>query len=459
MKNNAASSLETPFDKGLGLFTDLYELTMLQAYFEQAMEAEAVFSLFVRRLPRRRNFLLACGLETLLAQLEQLRFEPEELEYLASLGKFRDPFLEWLADLRFRGEVHAVAEGTPIFANEPILEVVASLPEAQLIETLVMNQIHLQTVLASKAVRLVEAAGGRPVVDFGARRMHGLDAAVKAGRAFHIAGIASTSNLLAGRYYGVPVSGTMAHSYIQAYASEALALEDFARLYPGTILLVDTYDSLEGIGRVIELVGRLGDEVKISAVRLDSGDLDHLSKTGRRMLDEAGLEDIEIFASGGLDEDKIHELLAGGAPIDGIGVGSSMGVADDAPVLDIAYKLAAYAGEGRLKLSSGKPILPGRKQVFRQAQDGFYTGDVIGCATEDHPGQALLSRVMENGRRVAARTTELDALRKGCREQLERLPAHIRQIGPADPPYPVETSAALERHQQSVARKMQSANR
>ena len=357
---------------GLALFTDLYELSMLQAYFEEGFQESAVFTLFVRRLPERRNYFLACGLDTVLEQLERLHFTREDLDYLSSLGYFSERFLHWLESFRFTGAVRGVREGTPVFANEPILEVTAPLPESQLVETLVMNQIHLQTVLASKATRLVTAAAGRSVVDFGARRMHGLDAALKGARAFHIAGVASTSNVLAGKLYGVPISGTMAHSYIQAHSDEAEAFAAYARLYPETVLLVDTYDTLAGVRQVIELARRLGGDFQVQAIRLDSGDLAGLARQSREMLDAAGLERVRIFASGGLDEYAIAELVGHNAPVDAFGVGTSMGVSSDVPDLDIAYKLAQYAGEGRIKLSSGKPILPGAKQVFRQREGGRF---------------------------------------------------------------------------------------
>jgi nicotinate phosphoribosyltransferase len=441
---------ELAYGGDLALFTDLYELTMLQAYFEEAMDEPAVFTLFVRRLPARRNFLLACGLDTVLAQLEGLRFGCADLDYLASCGKFSDAFLRWLAEFRFTGDVYAMAEGTPMFANEPLLEVVAPLPQAQLVETLVMNQINLQTVVASKAVRMVAAADGRPVVDFGARRMHGIDAALKAARAFHVAGVAGTSNVLAGRLYGLPLRGTMAHSYIQAHDDEAAAFAAFTRRYPDTVLLVDTYDTLTGIARVIELAQRRGDDFNVRSIRLDSGDLAALAREGRAMLDAAGLQQVEIFASGGLDEHEIQRLLAAGAPIDGFGVGTSMGVSNDAPDLDLAYKLAAYAGRGRLKLSSGKPILPGRKQVFRSERNGVFTGDVITRWGEDLPGQPLLAKVMEHGRRMAGHVTELETMRAHAHEQLARLPAAIRALDPADPPYAVTVSAALHEYQESV---------
>lgn len=450
MVHENAQAPVTACDQELALFTDLYEITMLQAYFEEGMHDTAVFSLFVRRLPQRRNYLLACGLDSLLGQLEDLSFGQRDLDYLASLGSFSDRFLRWLDKLQFTGDVYAVREGTPVFANESILEVVAPLPEAQLVETLVMNQIHVQTLLATKAARLVIAAAGRPVLDFGARRIHGLDAAIKGARAFHIAGVAGTSNLLAGRYYGVPVRGTMAHSYIQAHDSETEAFAAFARLYPDTVLLVDTYDTPEGVRRVVDLAKRLGDDFRVKAVRLDSGDLDALSREARRILDAAGLEHVDILASGGLDEDAIHQLVSAEAPINGFGVGTSMGISSDAPDLDIAYKLAEYAGKGRLKLSSGKPILPGRKQIFREQHDGVFRGDVIGRWHEELPGQPLLSKVMERGRRLDSHERDLDRMRGNASASLARLPEAVRALPSADPDYPVRVSDALAEHQRTV---------
>ena len=442
----------TPEEPNLALFTDLYELTMLQAYWSEELHDEAVFSLFVRRLPERRNFLVAAGLESVLDALERLRFEPDDIAYLRSLGHFEDGFLDWLAGFRFTGEVRAVAEGTPVFADEPILEVRAPLPEAQLVETLVMNQVHLQTVLATKAWRVVHAARGRPVVDFGPRRMHGLDAALKAARAFHIAGVSATSNVLAGKLYGVPVTGTMAHSYIQAHDDERHAFERFARRYPGTILLIDTYDTIDGVEKVINLVREKALDVR--GVRLDSGDLGWLAKEVRARLDAGGLPHIEVFASGGLDEDAIADLLDDGAPIDGFGVGTSMGVSRDAPDLDIAYKLAWYGGRGRLKLATGKPILPGPKQVFRRFEGERAVGDVIARAEEELDGEPLLQTVMAHGRRVDGGGdggVDLDAARDHCAAAVARLPAAVRdlRIG-GEPPYAVDISAALAAYRDDV---------
>jgi nicotinate phosphoribosyltransferase len=432
------------------LFTDLYELTMLQAYFHEKMNQEAVFSLFVRRLPPERNFLMACGLDTVLAYLENLTFTRDSLDYLRSLGQFSESFLEWLGHFRFTGSVRAVPEGTPVFANEPILEITAPLPQAQIIETFVMNQIHLQTLLASKAWRVVTAAQGRTVVDFGARRMHGMDAALKAARAFHIAGVAATSNVLAGKLYDLPVTGTMAHSYIQSHDNETDAFKAFVSSFPETVLLVDTYDTLAGIHKVISLADTLGTDFRLKGVRLDSGDRLILSRKVRQALDNAGLRQVEIFVSGNLDEYRIADLIKAGAPINGFGVGTHMGVSLDVPCMDIVYKLCEYAGEGKLKLSSGKPVLPGAKQVFRTEQDGRFVKDIIGCMDENLPGNPLLEAVMQNGQRLPAGFRDLNAIRNDAEIQTARLPEPIADIHPADPLFPVEISPKLTALQQQI---------
>jgi len=432
------------------LLTDLYELTMAQAYFEEGLSDTAVFSLFVRRLPARRNYLLACGLEDVLDFLETFRFDSAALEYLASLGHFSDPFLRFLKDLRFTGDVHAMPEGTPVFGDEPILEVVAPMIEGQLVETVLMNQIHLQTVLASKAVRIVEAARGREIVDFGLRRMHGTDTGLKAARVFHIAGVDATSNVAAGQLYGLRITGTMAHSYIQAHDNEYDAFRSFARQFPETVLLVDTYDTLAGVQKVIDLARELGPEFRVSAVRLDSGDLLDLSNRARLMLDEAGLRSVGIFASGGLDEDRIAQLVAAGAPIDGFGVGGEMGVSPDAPALDIAYKLVAYAGRGRIKLSAGKSLLPGRKQVFRTSRGDVAASDVIALSNEALPGRPLLQHVMQHGKRLPGARVSLSEARARREAEVSHLPAVLRALAPADPPYDVSISAKLNEETQRL---------
>jgi nicotinate phosphoribosyltransferase len=442
-------------DSNAALFTDLYELTMLQAYWREGMDGEAVFSLYFRNLPKGRNLCLACGLADALAYLEALRFTSEGLDYLSRQEQFSDGFLDWLGGLRFEGDVWAPPEGTPVFPDEPLIEVVAPLPVAQLAESFLMNQIHLQTVLASKAVRVVHAAAGRTVVDFGLRRMHGTDAAMKGVRAYHVAGLDGTSNVLAGKVYGVPITGTMAHSYIQAHDDELEGFREFAALYPETVLLVDTYDTLEGVRLVARLARELGEAFRVRAIRLDSGDLAELAKASREILDEAGLESVGIFASGGLDEHEIARLVAFGAPIDGFGVGTRMGVSHDAPDLDVAYKLTAYAGKGRLKLSPGKRILPGRKQVFRGERGGEATGDVIARHDEALPGRPLLVQVMAGGERLPAGRESLDAARERARREVAALPARVRDLDPADSPYPVAVSPALRAFQERVIERVE----
>lgn len=440
------------------LFADLYELRMARAYRALGMADEAVFSLFVRRLPPARNFLLACGIEDLLDTLEALRFGPESLVWLRSLGEFPAEFLDWLGRFRFSGAVHAMAEGTPLFAEEPLLEVVAPVAEGQLIETLAMNMVGLQTLLASKAVRVVTAAAGRPVVDFGSRRAQGLDAAVAGARAFHLAGVGATSNLLAGARYGIPVAGTMAHSFVQAFDSEAEAFRAFARLYPETILLVDTYDTPAGIRCVVDLAAELGSDFRIRGVRLDSGDLLALSREARAILDAAGLRQVQVFASGGLDETRIAALLAAGAPIDAFGIGTEMSVSGDAPSLDLAYKLTSYAGIGRTKLSAGKRILPGRKQVFRRIGEGGATGDVIARDGEALAGTPLLQPVMQGGRRLRPRPG-LAQGRAEAAAAISLLPRALHTLEPARPVYPVAISPALAAFEAEVRSRARGAGR
>jgi nicotinate phosphoribosyltransferase len=440
-------------DRNMALVTDLYQLTMLQSYWKEGMEGEATFSLYSRRLPEQRNFMLACGLDDVLHYLEALRFSPEGLEYLAGLGSFTPEFLDWLAEFRFRGDVRAVPEGTAVFPQEPLLEVTAPLPQAQLVETFIMNQVHFQTLAASKAARVVEAAAGRAVVDFGLRRIHGADAGLKGARAFYIGGVSATSHVLAGQVYGIPVAGTMAHSFIQAHSDEDTAFRAFADLYPGTTLLVDTYDTLEGVHKVVELHKELGDEFRVGAIRLDSGNLVSLARKAREVLDHGGLEMVKVFASGGLDELQVDQIVKAGAPVDGFGVGTLMSVSADAPSLDMAYKLTSYAGKGRLKLSPGKPIFPGRKQVFRAERDGTFLGDVVARQEEDLPGRPLLTTVMRDGRRLPEGTVTLESIREHAAREIASLPARVRSLAPADPPFPVEISRQLLDYQAAVAQR------
>lgn len=438
-----------------GLFTDLYELTMMQAYYAEQATDPAVFELFFRKLPENRSYIIAAGLDAVLGYLESLRFSADELNWLQQLGKFSDAFLQRLQTFRFSGEVHAVAEGTPVFENEPVLQVVAPLPEAQLVETYVLNQIHLQSIAATKAARIVTAAAGRTIVDFGSRRSHGTDAALKIARNSYLMGAAGTSNVAAGRLYDIPVFGTMAHSYIQAHDDEAAAFRAFAQAFPKTTLLVDTYDTLEGVRKVIALAEQRGDAFKVSAIRLDSGDLGELAKAARRLLDAAGLTRVKIVASSSLDEYKIAQLVAQDAPIDSFGVGTQLAVSGDAPELDFAYKLVEYAGQPRMKLSSSKLNRPGRKQVFRRHDHGQMQGDVIARADEALAGEPLLQPVMKNGERLEGGSVSLTAARDYAKAQLLALPAELKQVTQAEPGYSVSISSALEHTTRTLEHRLQ----
>ena len=434
------------------LLVDLYELTMMQAYWARGIGGSATFDLFVRRLPPQRNFLLAVGLETALELLEGLRFTPGDLEYLSGTGLFDRGFLDVLAGFRYTGDVDGMAEGTVAFAREPMLRVTAPILEAQFFESLLMNQYHVQTLLASKAARVVLAAGGRRVVDFGMRRMHGVDSAVAGARAFWIAGLEGTSNVLAGQLYGIPIVGTMAHSFVQCHSSELDAFRAFTATYPETVLLVDTYDSLHGVEHVIELARELGPGFRVRGIRLDSGDLVELSRAARKRLDAAGLEAVRIFVSGNLDEHRVAELIRAAAPIDAFGVGTRLGTSEDAPNLDLVYKLAQLDRRPLLKLSTDKATLPGIKQVWRAVDEhGRFAGDVITLADEERDGVPLLAPRMRRGERVAGAAEELATIRRRAADQLAALPEGIRGLAPADPPYPVEVSAELSECTRRIA--------
>lgn len=432
------------------LFTDLYELSMAQVYRAEGIDAQADFELFFRELGEARGYVLAGGLETVLAWLEQFRFETDELDYLRSLGTFSEDFIDWLAGLRFSGDIDAVPEGTAVFPNEPLLRVRAPIAVAQLLETRLLNAIHYESIATTKAARMVDAAGGAGVVDFGARRAHGVDAAIAAARSAWIAGCGGTSNMIAGQRFGLPVVGTMAHSYIETFADEGEAFRAFAAHYPETTLLVDTYDTLAGVERVVRLAESLGEDFRISAIRIDSGDLAELSRAARRRLDAAGLERVRILASGGLDEHRIAELIAAGAPIDGFGVGTDLVVSRDCPTLDFAYKLVAYDDQPRLKGSTGKATLPGRKQIFRRWQGEVMAGDTIATEDERHDGEALLQPVMRDGQRMQP-AQSLEALRARAQAQRQALPADLRTPDPPHSHYPVAVSDALQALTERIA--------
>jgi nicotinate phosphoribosyltransferase len=442
----------TPSASG-ALLTDLYQLTMANAYFEERMHETAVFELFVRRLPPPRRFLIAAGLERALQFIEALRFTGEELGFLAAQGSFSQAFLDYLGAFRFTGAVHAMPEGTPFFAEEPILRVTAPIIEAQLLESRLINIVHFQTLIASKAARCVIAAQGRRLIDFGMRRAHEGDASLFAARAAYLAGLDATATVEAGRRWGIPISGTVAHSYIEAHDDEEQAFRSFMGSRNGpTTLLIDTYDT----ARAAHTVARLQSELSaqgcgrgVESVRIDSGDLGAEARQARRILDEHGCAGVRIALSGGLDEHQIAALVASGTPVDAFGVGTALDVSADAPSLDMAYKLQMYAGRPRRKRSPGKATWPGAKQVFREyGSDGIAARDRIALEGESCGGMPLLTQVMRDGRAVAA-SRPLQAIRSDCGRLLRTLPPHLlrldeRSSSDGSPAYPVMRSAAVE---------------
>ncbi|SKA35888.1 nicotinate phosphoribosyltransferase [Enhydrobacter aerosaccus] len=412
------------------LLTDLYQLSMLECYARYGMDATASFEFFVRKLPSRRGFLMAAGLEQLVAFLEGMHYSNEELDWLRESGLFAASFVDDLAELRFTGDLDAMPEGTIFFPDEPVVRVTAPLPEAQLVETRLVNLLHFQTVIASTAARMVLAAPGRQLIDFGLRRAHGAEAGLLAARAAYLAGFAGTATLAANRVFDIPVVGTMAHSFVQAHDDEAIAFERFARVRPNALtLLIDTYDTERGARFVANLAPRLAREgIAVKAVRLDSGDLAAHARAVRTILDEADLQNVRILVSGGLDDRALLSLCSSGAPIDGFGVGTSLTTAADAPALDCAYKLQEYAGRPRRKMSEGKVTWPGCKQVYRHyAADGTIAGDVVALLDETADGEALLHPVMRAGRRCGL-LPRLAEARAHAATSLARLPAPLRRL-------------------------------
>jgi nicotinate phosphoribosyltransferase len=422
---------------------------MLQSYLEQHMEETAVFELFVRKLAPGRNFMVAAGLEQALDFLENIRFSPEELAWLAP--RFAPSLIAYLEQFRFNGDVHAMPEGSLFFPDEPILRITATLPQAQLVESRIMNLMHFETLIASKAARSVLVAPDKLLVDFGMRRAHGAEAALLAARASYLAGFSGTATVLAGAVYGIPLFGTLAHSYIQAHEDEATAFEQFARCHPdNVILLIDTYDTEVAAAKVVVLARKLrACGIHVKGVRLDSGDLAVHARQVREILNEGGLEETTIFASGNLDEYRLRALLSSAtspaAPIDGFGIGTALDVSNDAPSLDCAYKLQEYAGKARRKRSEGKATWPGRKQVYRRynSADGSMASDIVALAENDsHDGEPLIMPVMQAGRRINE-STPLDEIRRRTLENYVRLPKPMTTLE-AVPAYPVEISASLQ---------------
>ncbi len=410
----------------IALSTDLYELTMAQSYLEHGKKGKAVFSLFVRKLPPNRNFLISCGLETLMEHLDNFVFDKESLLYLKSLGIFKDFFLDYLEEYRVKANIYAVPEGRIVFENEPIVQIEGELPDVQILETVVINVIHFQTVIASKAVRSFLVSEGRTLVDFGLRRAHTLEAGLFAARASYIGGFDGTSNLEAGRRFGIPVYGTVAHSYIMIFDKEEEAFKAFAKSFPErAIHLIDTYDTLKAIDKVIRLVK---EGMPAVGVRIDSGNIPYLTKEVRRRLKEAGLEHIKIIVSGGVDEYKIEEWLKEGAEIDAFGVGTKFITSADHPYLDMAYKLVEYEGKPKYKTSPGKATFPYKRQIFRTYnENGKMDKDFVVIYGKDHEGEKLVEEITKDGSSVY-KFPSLKEIRDRAMDEIERLPDPLREL-------------------------------
>ena len=442
-------------DENQSLLTDLYQLTMAQAYFREQQLGLATFSLFIRTYPPNRGYFVSAGLQDVLEYLEGFHFNQGQIDYLASLSLFSDDFLHYLVDLRFSGQVLAIPEGRIFFTDEPVLELTAPILEAQIVETYIINQIHLQSLIATKAARCVQAASGRPVVDFALRRTHGSDAGMKVARASYVAGFVGTSNVLAGRRYGIPLVGTMAHSFIASFAREIDAFRAYVASFPkNAILLIDTYDTLKGARNAAQVAKEMAERGQaLIGVRIDSGDMAALAVEVRRILDDAGLKDVKIIGSGGLDEFELERLTAADAPFDSYGVGTKLGVSADAPWADVAYKLVEYEDRSVLKLSTGKESWPGKKQVFRQVNSKTQIEkDIVGLRGEELSGERLLQETMRDGRAISP-YPKLAEIRERLTADLAAMPKSVKKL--RDPGcFAVEFSPKLKALREEIARKM-----
>jgi nicotinate phosphoribosyltransferase len=431
-----------PDADALGPLTDLYELTMIVGYFASGMaDLNASFELFVRKMPPNRAYLVFAGLEQAVGDLLRLAFTHEQIDAIRHWPAFKGidrGVMESLARLRFEGDVWAVPEGTVVFPGETLLRVTAPLAQAQWVETFLVASIAYPTLVASKAARIVSVAGGVPLYEFGARRGHGPHPGLLAARAAYLAGFAGTSLVEAARLLGIPASGTMAHSWVQSFDTESASFSTFARVFPGaTTLLVDTYDTLEGVRRAAEI------EPPVQAIRIDSGDLEDLARSSRAILDERGRESVKIMASGDLDEYRIERLVAAGSPIDAYGIGTELITSRDAPAMGMVYKLVELEGQGKFKLSPGKKTYPMAKQIFRRRDaSGRFAGDHVTRADETADGEPLMVPIVREGR-LAGELPSLESIRNRCREQLAALPTKLLRLD-AQPDYPITYSDLLE---------------
>jgi nicotinate phosphoribosyltransferase len=444
-------------EKNMSFLTDFYELTMCASYFDNDRNEPATFDLFIRKLPPNRSYFVFAGLEQVLLYLEKIRFDEEQIAYLDEQGFDRD-FLHYLRDFRFSGEVWAIPEGTIVFPDEPLIRVTAPIIEAQMVETFILNTVNVQTMIATKASRVVHSAAGKGLIEFGLRRTQGTDAGMKAARCSYVAGCNGTSNVLAGLRYKIPVFGTMAHSFVMFFDSELDSFRAFAKTFPkNATLLIDTYDDLRGAEHAAVVAKELEEKgCRLSGVRLDSGNLLFLSKKVREILDNHGLEYVRIFASGDMDEYRIGRLLKGGATIDAFGVGTRMSTSYDRPYVDVVYKLSGKVEKGvfvpAMKLSKGKITLPGKKQVFRQRRKGRFFRDIIGLEDEKVGGERLLTKVMENGE-ISIRLPKLDEIRQNALKNLSELPDKYKQLRNS-PCYPVELSPELKKTKAQLAARL-----
>lgn len=438
----------------IALATDLYQLTMGASYHACDMHETATYSLFVRRLPQNRSFLVVAGICEALERLRDLRFDDDAIDYLRSIGQIREDFLDTLRSLRFEGDVWAVPEGRIVFGEEPIIEVTAPIIQAQLAETMLINTLHFSIAVASKAARCIAAAPGKQLIEFGLRRTPSIDASVEVARVAYLAGFEATSNLLAGERWGIPVAGTVAHAFIQAFGNEKEAFRAFTRTFPGPVtLLIDTYDPIQGTRHAVEVAQELaGEGCELGAIRIDSGDLVSVSREARRILDEAGFTQTRIVASGGLDELDLVELTAAKVPVDAYGVGTQLGTVADAPYLDMVYKLVEFDGRPALKLSTGKQTLVGAKQVWRRTgADGRFAGDVIAARDEPSPGdgwEPLLEPAMRGG--AIGCNLELAEARARHRREIAKLPPDLLRLGGQHASYPVDLSPTLRDRQNAA---------
>jgi len=434
------------------LFTDLYELTMAASYFAHQVFSTATFSLFTRDNHLKRNFFVAAGLEDVLNELAAYRFSEQNIKYLQTTGIFSNDFLSYLAELRFSGEIFAMPEGTIFFANEPVIEVTAPLIEAQMIETFLLNTMGFQSMIASKAARCVHVAGNRPLIDFSLRRTQGQDAGHNVARSTYIAGFTATSNVLAGQRFGIPISGTMAHSYVEAFRSERVAFSAYSKTFPDTsIFLIDTYNTIHGAKHAVAVAKQMKENGhSLMGVRLDSGDMADLSHKVRKIFDNAGLFDVKIFASSGFDEFKIAKVIDQGAKIDAFGVGTKVGVSADAPYLDVVYKMVHFKNRDVRKLSPGKMTLAGEKQVFRKSDpNDCYLEDIMGLRDDIiDQGKPLLKKVMENGE-ILRPHPPLQTIRKSFKKNFALLDDRYKSISEYKP-YPVKLSNSLQKLQEST---------